>query len=208
MVHSRGHPCAARFRLQGLLTLVAACSHRTRAGLISSRQRSWDLPFRAFPSNRVIGAFPPDRACVPFLLPVHHPGCPGGPAREAAASRFWPLPECLAPDRVISAAVAGGSPGLHPSRALQTRPSPVPPPAPSHALRDSTPGGAETRAPQSLNQPHPGPTRPFAIWNDRGSGDPQRVPAPARSRAFARAALRAMCSPHVASYITADRPTH
>jgi hypothetical protein len=48
----------ATFRLQGLATLMAACSLRARAGFISHRPRSWDSPFGAFSSRKVPAAFP------------------------------------------------------------------------------------------------------------------------------------------------------
>jgi hypothetical protein len=43
----------ASFRLQGLVTLLTVSSPRILAGLVSFRQRSWDLPFEAFPLARV-----------------------------------------------------------------------------------------------------------------------------------------------------------
>jgi hypothetical protein len=41
----------ARFRLQGLVTLLTAFSLESRAGFVSHRQRSWDLPFGGFTSR-------------------------------------------------------------------------------------------------------------------------------------------------------------
>jgi hypothetical protein len=38
----------ARFRLQGLVTLLTAYSLESRAGFVSHRQRSWDSPLRRF----------------------------------------------------------------------------------------------------------------------------------------------------------------
>jgi hypothetical protein len=85
--------------VQGLATLFAAFARRIRAGFVSRRQRSWDLPFGAFSFDAVIGAFPPDRAHLPFFPSVNSPhGC-GGPARQAAASGFCPAPESLATGR-------------------------------------------------------------------------------------------------------------
>jgi len=46
-------PAPAAFRLQGLVTLLAACSFRARADFISHRRRSWDSPFGAFASRKV-----------------------------------------------------------------------------------------------------------------------------------------------------------
>jgi hypothetical protein len=54
----RGFCPPAPFRLQGLVTLVTACSLRSRAGLVSYRQRSWDSPFGGFPSRKVSGVLP------------------------------------------------------------------------------------------------------------------------------------------------------
>jgi hypothetical protein len=66
----RALPTPATFRLQGLLTLLAAFSFRARASFISHRRRSWDLPFGAFASRKVSAAFPGGRAHIPFRPPV------------------------------------------------------------------------------------------------------------------------------------------
>jgi hypothetical protein len=81
-----GIPSAAMFRLQGLATLLAACSRRARAGFVSRRRRSWDSPFGAFSSRKVSGAFPPGCTHMPFLHPVHQP-----PKRRAGPGGrgFW-----------------------------------------------------------------------------------------------------------------------
>jgi hypothetical protein len=47
----------ASFRLQGLVTLVAAYSLRCRAGFVSRRRRSWDSPFEAFSARKVAAPF-------------------------------------------------------------------------------------------------------------------------------------------------------
>jgi hypothetical protein len=73
----------ATFRLQGLVTLLAAYSLRARAGFISHRRRSGDLPFGAFSSRKVPAAFP--RPVDPRTVkPVGNPfaeamGRPNGP---------------------------------------------------------------------------------------------------------------------------------
>jgi hypothetical protein len=46
---SRGFASPASFRLQGLVTLLAVSSPRTRADLVSCRQRSWALTLRSLP---------------------------------------------------------------------------------------------------------------------------------------------------------------
>jgi hypothetical protein len=80
----RAHPPAA-FRLQGLVTLVAAYSLCARAGFVSHRQRSWDLPFGAFSSQKVSAAFP--RWMNPhtvFPVGIPAPTNRDGPAQRAA----------------------------------------------------------------------------------------------------------------------------
>jgi hypothetical protein len=47
-VHCRGLASPATFRLQGLATLLAVFSPRTRADHVSCRQRSWDSALRSF----------------------------------------------------------------------------------------------------------------------------------------------------------------
>ena len=42
----------AKFRLQGLVTLLTAYALESRAGFVSHRQRSWDSPFGGFPSRK------------------------------------------------------------------------------------------------------------------------------------------------------------
>jgi hypothetical protein len=56
----------ATFRLQGLVTLLTVYSLRNRAGFVSHRQRSWDLPFGAFSSWKVTGRFRLGRTHIPF----------------------------------------------------------------------------------------------------------------------------------------------
>jgi hypothetical protein len=56
----------AMFRPQGLVTLSAVSSLRSRAGFLSHRLRSWDSPFGAFSSRKAVRAFPHERTHVPF----------------------------------------------------------------------------------------------------------------------------------------------
>jgi len=63
---SRGRCLPATFRLQGLTTLLAAYSLRRRAGFVSHRLRSWDLPFGAFSSVKVTGRFRLGRTHIPL----------------------------------------------------------------------------------------------------------------------------------------------
>jgi hypothetical protein len=59
------------FRLQGLVTLMAVFSPRSRAGSVSHRQRSWDSPFGAFSFRKVSDPFPGGRTHLPFRPPVY-----------------------------------------------------------------------------------------------------------------------------------------
>jgi hypothetical protein len=52
---------------------LTAYSLRSRAGLVSYRQRSWDSPFGGFSSRKVPDAFPPERTHLPFLPAVLPP---------------------------------------------------------------------------------------------------------------------------------------
>ena len=82
----RGRYLPATFRLQGLATLLTVSSLRSRAGSVSSRQRSWDSPFGAFSSRKVHGR--------------HHPS---GPTYRSAdgcnhtAEAMWAAPQAAVP---------------------------------------------------------------------------------------------------------------
>jgi hypothetical protein len=90
----RARPPAA-FRLQGLATLLTAYSPRSLAGFVSHRRRSWDLPFGAFSSRKVSGAFPPGRTHLPFRPAVYLMQSIR-PARQATVSGFCPFRKSLA----------------------------------------------------------------------------------------------------------------
>jgi len=62
----RGRCLPATFRLQGLATLLTVSSLRSRAGSVSTRQRSWDSPFGAFSSREGTRASPPEWTHLPF----------------------------------------------------------------------------------------------------------------------------------------------
>jgi hypothetical protein len=63
----RGLCLPATFRPQGLVTLSTVCSLRIRAGFVSHRPRSWDLPFGAFSSRKVSGPFPAGSTHLPLV---------------------------------------------------------------------------------------------------------------------------------------------
>jgi len=79
----------ATFRLQGLVTLLTAYSLRSRAGFVSHRPRSWDLPFGAFSSWKVSKPFPAWKH--PHTVHSSVLPCTQG-ARAGSTSRsFWAL---------------------------------------------------------------------------------------------------------------------
>jgi hypothetical protein len=80
-VHSPRASRPATFRLQGLATLLTACSLESRAGFVSHRRRSWDLPFGAFSFRKVSGRFRTGRTHLPFRSPIYPHTKAWGPAR-------------------------------------------------------------------------------------------------------------------------------
>jgi hypothetical protein len=93
-----GFALPTTFRLQGLATLLAAYSLRARAGFISHRRRSWDLPCGAFSSRKVPVAFPRQvdpRTVSPVGIPAAEAmGRPNGPrflGRHPSGSPWRPL---------------------------------------------------------------------------------------------------------------------
>jgi hypothetical protein len=112
----RGSSQPATFRLQGLVTLLTACSLESRAGFVSHRQRSWDSPFGGFAHREVSAAFQPGRAHVPltqrYLPPPKRRAGPKGLGCWAHASR-----ECLMITRAFRPPIRGASHGVYPSRA-------------------------------------------------------------------------------------------
>jgi hypothetical protein len=148
----------ATFRLQGLITLLAAFSLRSRAGSLSHRQRSWDSPF---------GGPPPERYPV-----CYHPETPtyrspwqysrrrsAGPARQGPVSGLCPFRKFLATEWGFSPSTTGASLGVRSSRALSRRPWTGFRPSSSHALCRRSDESPQPPAPQSLSQPSPGPFR-------------------------------------------------
>jgi hypothetical protein len=86
----------ATFRLQGLATLLTACSLESRAGFVSHRRRSWDSPFGGFLSPQVSPAFRPRRTHVP-LAQRYFRRRSVRPARQASVSGSTPARIALRP---------------------------------------------------------------------------------------------------------------
>jgi len=121
------------FRLQGLVTLLAIYSLRSRAGFFSHRRRSWDSPFGVFSFRKVSELLPFGFAHLPFNLavfplPKHRAG-PIGPG-------FWAftLPEVPGERWIFRSPIAGYSLGFYPFRALLRKPWSEFRPISSHAL--------------------------------------------------------------------------
>jgi hypothetical protein len=100
----------AVFRLQGLVTLVAAYALRSLAGFISRRQRSWDLPFEAFTSQEVCERFRSNAPTYRFAAMI--PGASAEPTWLPRFLGFNPLAEFLAVQRVFNTSTAGCSLGF------------------------------------------------------------------------------------------------
>jgi len=112
----RGLCLPATLRPQGLATLSAPCSRRIRAGSVSHRRRSWDLPFGAFPHARLPERFRSGRTHVPFRpASTLTAEAESRPCRPAVPG-FRPLRESLRDRHVISASAAGCSHGFRPFR--------------------------------------------------------------------------------------------
>jgi hypothetical protein len=84
----RGLCLPATFHPQGLVTLTMACSLQGLAGFVSHRQRSWEVPFGAFPSQEDVRAFPNGPTHLPFYPAVSPPHECAGPARWVAVPEF------------------------------------------------------------------------------------------------------------------------
>lgn len=117
-----GFASPATLRPQGLVTLSPSFSPQGRAGLVSCRRRSWDLPFGAFSSaggspdlsNRTAPAYRFSAAICPSKEFER-------PARGSRGFRvLTPTAESLAVGRVFNTSVAGCSPGFS---ALQGTPA-------------------------------------------------------------------------------------
>jgi hypothetical protein len=201
----RALPQPATFRLQGLATLLAACSRRARASFVSHWRRSWDSPFGAFSSRKVLAAFADECTHMPFRPSVFPtpkrwagpmgrgswvftlPRVPG--SRTGVSSPdYWRLPWVSPSQGIPATALSGLSPELLP-----------------RALRAGPQAATSTGASESHRLPL-GPTRPDRQAGRTGQDNPHRVFAPARSQTFEEASTRAMDSPHAAPRITADRP--
>jgi hypothetical protein len=165
----------ATFRLQGLITLLTACSRRDRAGLFSYQQRSWDSPFGAFPSHEVPAAFANGWTHMPFLSAVLPPPEGDGPAQLSRG--FWASTLARVPggETGFNAFATGGSLGFCPLRVHSQRPGSRFRSNSSHALQSHSGEPSHSGAPEYQSA---------VTWHD----PPQRLVRPFRvSHQFAPA---------------------
>jgi hypothetical protein len=90
----------ARFRLQGLTTLMTAYSLESRAGFVSHRRRSWDSPFGGFTSQEESKPFGWEQPTCCWL--AGNPEPKRQTVRHAPASGFMPPGSALRPYGFLS----------------------------------------------------------------------------------------------------------
>jgi hypothetical protein len=168
---------------------LTSYSLRFLAGFVSHRQRSWDLPFGAFPSRKVPERFRSreptyrfSRECARRRSDV--------PASRAAVPGLSPSRECLTAGTGLMCRTAGGSHGLLPFRVLRRAPWPRFRPTSSHALPTTDPRTCSP-APQSIDQHSPRLVRFRRQAAKNVQDNPLRVFAPAESKTFERNTTRA-----------------
>jgi hypothetical protein len=149
----RGLCRPATFRPQGLATLLAVYSLRSRAGSFSHRQRSWDSPFGAFPSRKV-------SRCITTRMGPPTVSLLGAPAavamgrpKELRFLGFNPFESPLPPDRGLVSRQPDAPLGFAPSRVHHRRPRSRFRPNASLTLCLPDDESSGTPASQSVNQP-------------------------------------------------------
>jgi len=119
----RGPSQPATFRLQGLVTLLTACSLESRAGFISHRRRSWDSPFGGFLSRRDPRPFDREKPAYRWLS-GNSAARRVRPARRASVSRFMPGGIALRLHSVLGRQPPAPPLGFAPLGSLLRRPCP------------------------------------------------------------------------------------
>jgi hypothetical protein len=158
---------------------------------------------RSFLLSEGIAAFPRRGTRVPFLPSVIPP-----PKRWAGPTgrgfRVFTLPRVPGSRTGVSSPTAGCSLGFRPPRACWRAPCSGLHPGSSHALCRLTTRAIGRRLGVSIGTRFARSRRPAN--RTTGPGNPYRVLAPVRPRTFKRSVARAICSPHTAPCIAADRP--
>jgi len=170
---SRGLSPPAMFRLQGLATLLTACSLESRASFISHRRRSWDSPFGGFTFLRASPALsawtdPPTVS----LVVVSDTEVPD----RTDTPRFLGLSLSKVPcnRRRFNPTITGASHGFRPSRAIDEGLDPDFSRSPLTRFAGSGDCSPNPPASQSIDQP----SLRFA------RGTPKRIPAKATLMGF------------------------
>ncbi len=159
----RGLCLPATFRLQGLATLLTVFSLRSRAGFVSTRQRSWDSPFGAFSSRKVRGRCRPSAPTYRFANGSTTRPKPRGRPRRPRFLGFDPSGSPWRPDTCLACRALDAPLGFPFEGTPATALTGISP----DLLSRASPGGAAVRggrsrrrsAPQSIDQPSLGPTR-------------------------------------------------
>jgi hypothetical protein len=156
---------------------------------------------RSFPLPKGIRRFPAGMTHVSLAVAQEHPKAILFEL-SAPISGLCSFRKSLAIKPVFSGPIAGCFHGFPSSRARGQKPGSGFRPNSSFVLRLR-----ESRhAHQSLNRLLLGSAASPTASRGEQPNDPRRVSAPVHSWAFERANSRAMCSPQVASRVTADRP--
>jgi len=195
----------AKFRLQGLATLLTVCSLESRAGFVSHRRRSWDSPFGGVLSLQASAAFRPGRTHVP-LAQRYFRRRSVRPARRASVSGFKPVGTALRPCGGLTRQSPAPPLGFAPLGFTCEDLAPDSSGTPLTCLASPDDYSPSRPTPQSVDQPSPCLARPV----------PKHRPAEATLVGFLHLPVPDHLSspvpglwnsPFVASCITADSPT-
>jgi hypothetical protein len=201
----RGPSQPAKFRLQGLATLLTAYSLESRASFVSHRQRSWDSPFGGFLSRQASTAFRPGRTHVP-LAQRYFRRRSVRPARRASVSGSTPARIALRPRGVLARQSPAPPLGFAPLGLTCEDLAPDfsrTPLACFTSPGDYSPGQL---TPQSISQPSPCLTRPIPEYQPAGATLMGFLHLPAPDH-LSLPVPGLWNSPLDASHITADLPS-
>jgi len=157
-VHSPRASRPATFRLQGLITLLAACSLESRASSVSHRRRSWDSPFGGFLSREVSPTFRLGRTHLPLAQRFFRRRSVR-PARGASVSGFTPPGIALRPHGVLSRQPPAPPLGFAPLGFVCEGLAPGFPGAPPACLTGTRDYSRNRPAPRSVYRSSPSPAR-------------------------------------------------
>jgi len=183
----RGFCLPATFRPQGLATLSTVSSLRSRAGFVSHRQRSWDSPFEAFPSQGVLERLRPRAPTYRFPDPCSRRKRQAGRAGRGSwaftpLESPWQLITLLAPE-LLDAPL--GFPLLGCSNASLARDF-ARAPLLHFAAHPTRPANVCFRVSLGLRLAPLRRLSPTRWWEPTSRSNPSRVCAPSRTLVFER----------------------